>query len=59
MAFDAAKMTAAYNFTPDARLEVLLDATFEGTTANGTWLVREKASTNEVGRGTWTVRKRN
>jgi hypothetical protein len=59
IAFDGAKMTAMYDFPLDARLEVLLDATFEGTTATGTWLVREKESTNEVGRGTWTVRKRN
>lgn len=58
IAFDGNKMTAKYEFTPDPQAEVLLVATFEGSTASGTWSLREKASGNEVVSGTWKVARK-
>ena len=58
VAFDGAKMTAKYDFPPDEAAEVVLAATFEGSSANGTWTVREKASGNEAFSGSWTVKRK-
>jgi hypothetical protein len=58
VAFDGSKMTATYDFPPDERAEISLTATFEDTTAKGTWLVREKASGGDVAGGTWSVKKK-
>lgn len=57
VSFDAAKMTATYDFPPDESLEILLIATFEGNTAKGTWSARGKNGGNELISGTWTVTK--
>ncbi len=56
LAFDGAKMTGSYDFTPDDRAEVVLSASFEGTTAAGTWSLREKGG-NEVASGGWKVKR--
>ena len=58
LAFDGNKMTAAYDFTPNDQADVLLSATFEGTTAKGTWSLRAKADGTEVAAGTWNVTKK-
>ena len=58
LSFDGAKMTGKYDFPPDPSVDVTVDATFAGTKASGTWLVREKANGNEVASGTWTVTKK-
>lgn len=58
ISFDGKKMSATYDFPPDERAEVQLAATFEGNKATGTWLLREKATGNEVANGTWTVTKK-
>jgi hypothetical protein len=58
LAFDGPKMTAKYDFPPDERVEVVLGATFEGNSADGTWSVREKGNGNEAVSGTWTVKKK-
>src|SRR5262245_37132158 len=42
MSFDGKKMTAVYDFPPEASLEVQLTATFEGDTAKGMWSARGK-----------------
>jgi hypothetical protein len=55
--FDGKKMNAAYDFPPDDSLEILLTATFEGTTAKGSWSARQKGG-SEVAAGTWTVTKK-
>ena len=57
VSFDAAKMTATYDFPPDESLEILLIATFEGNTAKGTWSARGKNGGNELISGTWEVTK--
>jgi hypothetical protein len=58
LSFDGRKMTAKYDFSPDAGGEVALDGSFEGNTATGTWSLREKANSNEVARGGWTVTRK-
>jgi hypothetical protein len=58
VAFDGAKMTAKYDFTPNPEAEVVLDATFDGKTATGTWSAREKATGSEAAKGTWTVTRK-
>lgn len=58
LSFDGNKMTAAYDFPPDEGGEVLLAASFERSSASGTWSVREKANGNEVAAGTWTVSRK-
>jgi hypothetical protein len=58
LSFDGKKMTAAYDFPPDDQLEVVLTATFDGSSAKGTWTVRQKAGASEVAAGTWAVAKK-
>jgi len=58
LSFDGKKMSAKYDFPPDQGGEVLLDASFDGNTAKGTWSLREKANGNEVATGGWTVTRK-
>jgi opacity protein-like surface antigen len=58
LSFDGKKMNAKYDFTPDPQGEVVLEATFEGNTAAGTWSLRAKANDAEVARGGWKVTKK-
>ena len=56
--FDGAKMTAKYDFPPDENIAVVLETTFEGKSAKGTWAAREKANGGDLATGTWTVTKK-
>jgi hypothetical protein len=56
--FDGKKMTAAYDFPPDERLEIVLATTFDGNTAKGTWSARAKDGSGEIASGSWTVTKK-
>ncbi|HEY7500633.1 MAG TPA: hypothetical protein VH740_19070 [Vicinamibacterales bacterium] len=58
IAFDGKKMTAAYDFPPDERLEIALATTFDGSTAKGTWAARAKDGSGEVASGSWTVTRK-
>jgi hypothetical protein len=58
VSFDGAKMTAKYDFTPDAAAEVVLTATFDGNKASGNWSLLEKATGNEVASGGWKVARK-
>jgi hypothetical protein len=58
VAFDGAKMTAAYDSPDSEAVEVVITATFEGTKAAGEWIAQEKGGGNEVGRGTWQVARK-
>ncbi len=58
LSFDGKKMSAKYDFPPDEGGEVLLEASFDGNTAKGTWSLREKANSNEVATGGWTVTRK-
>jgi hypothetical protein len=57
IAFDGAKMTAKYDFTPEPAAEVVLEATFDGDAATGTWSLREKGGDTEVVSGGWKVKR--
>jgi hypothetical protein len=58
LSFDGKKMSAKYDFPPDEGAEVLLEASFDGNTAKGTWSLRGKANGNEVATGGWTVTRK-
>ena len=58
LAFEGAKMTAKYDFPLDGSSEVIVAATFEGSTAKGTWSLRAKGQADEVAGGTWTVTRK-
>jgi hypothetical protein len=58
LAFDDQKMSARYDFPLDAQAEVLLAATFDGSTAKGTWSLRPKGQNTEAAGGTWTVARK-
>jgi hypothetical protein len=53
-------MSARYDFPldPASGSEVVLAATFTGSTAKGTWSLRPKGQTTEAAGGTWTVTKK-
>ena len=57
VSFEGAKMTAVYDFPPDASLEVLLVANFEGNKAKGTWTARGKNGGSDLASGACTVTK--
>ena len=57
--FDGKKMTATYDFPPDPMaVEVMLDATFDGTKAAGGWSATDKSGGSQVASGTWSVSKK-
>jgi hypothetical protein len=58
--FDGPKMSARYDFPldPGSGSEVVLTATFAGSTAKGTWSLRAKGQTAEAAGGTWTVTRK-
>ena len=58
LSFDGKKVSAKYDFPPDEGGEVLLEASFDGNTAKGTWSLREKANSNEIATGGWTVTRK-
>ena len=59
LSFDGKKMNAKYDFPPaEADAEVLLETTFDGNSAKGTWSLHAKANDSEVAAGTWSVTKK-
>lgn len=59
LSFDGKKMNAKYDFPPnEAEAEVVLVATFDDTSAKGTWSLRAKADNTQVAAGTWSVAKK-
>jgi hypothetical protein len=58
LSFDGKKMSAKYDFPPDEGGEVLLEASFDGNAAKGTWSLREKANGSEVATGGWSVTRK-
>ena len=57
LSFDGPKMTAIYDFPPEPAAEVVLGATFETSSAKGTWSLRQKGDSADVASGTWSVVK--
>ena len=58
LAFDGDKMKGRYDFPPDENIEVVIEAIFEANGAKGTWAAGEKASGNDVAKGTLTLAKK-
>jgi uncharacterized cupin superfamily protein len=61
LAFDGREMSASYDFPLDPGSEVVLAATFDGSTAKGSWSRRVKGDSGvfaEGARGIWTVTRR-
>ena len=56
--FEGAKMSAKYDFPLDPSAEVVVTATFEGSTAKGTWSLRPKGQTDELASGGLSVSKK-
>jgi len=56
LSFDGAKMTATYDFPPDPSVTVNLAATFESSTAKGTWFLKSPTIGDLA--GTWAVKKK-
>jgi RNA polymerase primary sigma factor len=56
--FEGAKMSAKYDFPLDPSAEVVLTATFEGSTAKGTWSLRAKGQTDEMAGGGIAISKK-
>jgi hypothetical protein len=58
LSFEGKKMSAKYDFPPDEGGEVLLEASFDGNAAKGTWSLREKANDNGVAAGGLSVARK-
>ena len=56
--FDGPKMIAKYDFPLDANAEIVMNATFEGNSAKGTWAMRPKGQDADVAAGTFSVNKK-
>ena len=56
VSFDGNKMTATYDFPPDPQIGIVLTATFDAASANGTWAARQGSA--DVASGTWTVKRK-
>jgi hypothetical protein len=60
VSIDANKLTARYDYPPDGQAEIILNASFEGSTGDGTWAMVEKGqdAANAFVSGTWKVSKK-
>ena len=56
--FEGPKMSAKYDFPLDPSAEVVVTATFDGSTATGTWSLRPKGQTDEIAGGGISVTKK-
>ena len=58
LAFDGKKLTASYDFPPDAAAEVSLAASADGNKLTGTWALVAKGDKTELASGSWTATKK-
>lgn len=58
LSFEGAKMTTKYDFPLDPSAEVVMTATFDGSSAKGTWSLRAKGQTEELAGGGIAVTKK-
>jgi len=56
--FDGAKMSARYDFPLDPSAEIVMTATFDGTTGKGTWSMRPKGQSDELASGSLAFTKK-
>ena len=55
---DGGKMSAKYDFPLDPSAEVVITATFDGSSAKGTWSLRPKGQTDELAGGGIAIAKK-
>lgn len=58
LSFDGGKMTARYDFPLDPSAEIVMTATFDESSAKGTWSMRPKGQADELAGGGITVTKK-
>jgi hypothetical protein len=58
IAFDGAKLSATYDYPLDPSAEIVLAATFDGSSAKGTWSLRPKGQTDELAGGGFAISKK-
>ena len=58
LAFDGNKMTGKYDYPLGDGGEIVLQGTFDKTSAKGTWVLTPPGQTTEAARGTWTLTKK-
>jgi hypothetical protein len=58
LSFDGNKMSATYDYPLGEGGEIAMEATFEGSTAKGTWTLHPPGQGGQDARGTWTVTKK-
>jgi hypothetical protein len=56
--FEGDKLKARYEYTPEPQAEIVLEGTFAGSTATGTWSMVQKGGSDSFAAGTWTVKKK-
>jgi opacity protein-like surface antigen len=55
---DGAKFKARYDYPPEPQAEIVLEGTFEGANASGSWSMVQKGGSDSFAAGTWTVKKK-
>jgi len=55
---DGGKFKARYDYTPEPQAEIVLEGTFEGANASGSWSMVQKGGSESFASGTWTVKKK-
>jgi hypothetical protein len=58
LTFEGQKMSARYDFPLDSGSEIVVTATFDVSTAKGSWSLRPKGQSAESAGGTWTVTRK-
>jgi hypothetical protein len=58
IAFDGAKLSAKYDYPLDPSAEVVITATFDGSSAKGTWSLRPKGQSDELAGGGLAISKK-
>lgn len=56
--FEGSKFKARYEYTPDPQAEIVLEGTFAGSDATGTWSMVQKGGNESFASGSWTVSKK-
>jgi hypothetical protein len=58
LTFDGNRMTGKYDYPLGDGGEIVLQGTFDKTSAKGTWVLTPPGQTTEAARGTWTLTKK-
>jgi hypothetical protein len=55
---DGTKFTARYPYTPEPQADIVLEGTFDGNKASGTWTMVESGGNTPFAAGSWEVEKK-